>query len=1261
MISAATFIKSPIVKKIVNEAVKVGYSQLLKRDSCYALLAKYGIVKPEDDTRKLYFHAMVLFAALGKPSEYIDLLMLKSVSEAFKAEKVHNEIGAFARQLDAELHTNSLVRKIKDWDKLPEGDVDHFLMIYDRLVKDNAPASSVALLNGQEDLKQGMGTLLSGQSSMEQNILSAIKDLGAGSSNDVLLKEYETQINELSEELASGHASLILEKFVKLKSRVWDQLDNNLKFRLMTNIGVCYYQLNDSSQSAAVLIEAYHLLPGSEVAMSNLVNAHMAVDDHQSALEYLAVFLNKFPASVNAHACRIKINVNQQSVTVLESETPKALLQHPEIIAALGTVAHKRNEFDLAIAYFQKALVLIPEDVFTLKHLLQSYLEKYATNFRILNLKMLDEDSEVELDKLLALVYKLLEKEKKSDNKKDLVHLHLAEGFVLSLQRRLVEAHAALDRGLFIDPSNCNVLKQKAFAYAFNGEFELTVKTLLKIRDYALMPDVPTLLAEAYRNAGHPEKGIKVLEDFIASKKPSGPLGDSYRRNAVHILLDMYLMTSRRSKIITLRKTRFKDGTLLDHLSLSRIAYFLEEADKGAEELLLAYGLVNGKSTFQERFFLAIDLNNRGFVPQAINLLMSIVDPKVYSEPARILYTLLWTQGQSKQSLEILLAIRNANGILEKPARFEMECYQQLADYPSACMVAKLYLEKFPENDEVRLALGGFYNRLGLQSKHLELLETPIAYLELSPEFFQTYLAQLSSLGKREQAVASVYEYQRIKDSLDATNIYQQVILMYPVERGSWRYPQKVEVNSVVGLKKGASEFFLILEERATLDLRKNEINPAQPSFQQLIGKCVGEQVTLDNGEVWMVNSIVSKYQYAFERTTDDLKTVYAGKGKFHYFSFEEEKAKLDARPELLEANRKAAREGFNATFGKYNNREISLWSLAKLYHQNVIAMRDQVMANPDVGFQCNDGIPLSVQEIHSTLAGRRLCADLSALLAIFELNLFEVVCKRFGKILITPSTIDVIMDAIEENTLFKKNPSADTPILKFKQCLDEYCEEVFPQGLLELNAMEKSKADRLTGKDVLDSYLLVLQTNGCYLSDDFVNRKSFQEIYKGAALWSGEVLRYIHTLGDISDEQLCLCNISLVWKKYQIVGMDAKILLTAFRHFRHSHPEKLLACLQILSDRRTTEESGLVVAFYYMLLGYRDEGLSEEEKVLLCDEALAVFLRNRDVRLSLERLTELLDSGYATKIGIEDHIHVPAIKARLVALIVKLKNDKLL
>ncbi|WP_461789723.1 tetratricopeptide repeat protein [Pedobacter sp.] len=1250
-------IKSTLIRKVVVEAGKFGYSKLLKEYDAYKVLAGLKIAKPIDSHERLYIHTVLLFAALGKPEEYIRLILLKSCSDAFKQELVHGNVGAFVRELEHQLHTDQNIRIIKEWNQIPDGDVDHFFAIYNKLVKDVAAPSALSMLNKQEEMAQSFKLQFDKQNALTEMMLKEVRSLGLGTNEDAIQKEYRTQISEVTEELENGSAEKALFRLRKLKDRIWDNVSEQLKFTLLTNIGIGHYKLHQNNDAAEALIEAYGISPDTETSLSNVVNAYMAIDDRENTLYHLRLFLKKFPKSIGAHACRIKVFANNETLDELQQKVPKKILKNPEIIASLGMAARNRGEFDVAIRLLNDAHLANPKDDFIEKHLLQAYLEKYARNYKVLNMKILDGQTADDLELLLKIIYRQQKKSKETDNKIEQVNLFLSEGFVLSLTKKIPDALAALDRGLYLDPVNPNLLKQKGYIYAFEGKVELAIAELSKISDFALAPDVPCFLAECHRNNGNIGKGIKILEKVLRGGVISGILADHFTNQATHILLDMYILDGRRAKVEELGGKHFQGEHVLDKISAARIAYFLGEGEKGAELLRKACGLINDKSTYQEKFFLASDLQRHQLFSEAIEIYSLIVDPEIDSEPNRMLCKLLWDHAQMGQALTMLRQLRQANGVLEIPTRFEMECYQQIADYARATEIAEEYLKAFPANDEVRLILGGLYYRTGRPALQKSLLDVPMNYLELNAGFLQTYLAQLAGVGRREQAIDIAYEYQRIKDSEEASTIFQQTVLFYPF-RKERDVPVTADIDCAVTLSREDIKFTLILEDRDSMSLKKNEINLSHQRFEKIFGKSVGEEVSFGNTDRWYITSIVHKTKYAFDLGRQDQETVYADSSKMRWFKIDDIKKNLEENPELLQKQRQTSENAFNLTFKPYKQHEVSLFMLAKSMGVNLISVRDQVIAMKKVGIQCSEGERQTIEQIKEKIENRQLCADITTLLAVFELGLQERIFGQFGKILVVPATVDIVLNALEDGRSFRPDGNPSQPLIALKNFIDTYCEEVFPLSLLELNANDKSASDDIVGKSVLDTYLLCSEKQGVYLSDDFVCRESYKAGYDAPVMWTQDLLVFFHAEGQITRDVLSHANIELVKRNYQYVSLDSHTLYTAFKLFGGKDPEKLLACLEMLSGVRSTEDSAIVVAFHYMILGWRDLTMEEGAKEYLTDQALILFTFGRNPARAIAMWREILAGGFKTLISVSDEVYVEKIKTRLERLVQQLMAD---
>lgn len=466
--AALTFLfKNSIIQKKIEIGSKHTYKELSNNYYVYSLLEDVGIEKPKDDNERLYVHTAVLFAAKGKHPELIKLLLLKDSKQAFLDEIRNGKQGAFLQQLDEALHKQSFVREIKHWQQVPSEEAADFANIYQDLVTQVATPVQSELIAGIRSLnnlvkdqhresQQNIQRL----AQQMQAISASIADLTAPVT-DALQQEYERQITEVIKTLNQGKARRAADEFETLKNQLFDKLATPLKFKLLTNLGVAYFNLLEEEKAAPLLIAAHELDPESKLGWSNVVNAYLSIGDGANAQVHVDNYIKKFPDSTSAYVALIKLKAKELTNEEVIKLVPRKLRGSAEIITALGLASRQRDELETSIDLLRKAKSLKPDDRHINQQLLQSWLELLARNYRMINLQILTAEDKVNPLELLEIIRNEQTLTNEYETPLAKANLYLGEGFVLFLLKRRSEASATNLKGLAIDPESSFLRKQQ--------------------------------------------------------------------------------------------------------------------------------------------------------------------------------------------------------------------------------------------------------------------------------------------------------------------------------------------------------------------------------------------------------------------------------------------------------------------------------------------------------------------------------------------------------------------------------------------------------------------------------------------------------------------------------------------------------------------------------------------------------------------------------------------------------------------------------
>lgn len=1190
-------IKGTALKGLTSAVGKWSYAELTKSLTFFKLLSELGIERPKDEMARLYLHSIILFAAKGKPREFIELLVLKDVQASFKREKLFDESGAFLLQLDHALHTNQNIREIKHWNEVPFEQIEEFFLIYEGLVTGVQTPVQTKLVAGnkriEEKIDQGTASL--------DNITKALTELssklsttgifaeGEKDKNDPVNAEYQRQLKVILDRINSGQITRSLDELLTLKDQIWDQANGVVKFKLLTNIGVCYFRQDRPDNAHAFLVEAYQYDQESNLSLSNLVNAYMAVNDIENANKYLDILLEKHPDSVEAYVCLFKLRSDLLPISEIQKFIPEKLVENAEIIAAIGVSYKKLGNLQEAILFLEKAYQLKPDEEYIEQHLLQVYMEKYHVNFRLINIKEISADTKKELEHVLALIDSNFTKVEKTDLAELKAKVLLTRSFILDCLYRREEALETINRALTFDATNPLILKQKGIQLAFRGEFDESIEILNTIKDTTQVPDVPLFLGEVLRNARKYEQAVVVLEEYAEH------LTDEYYIKQVkHILLDVYIRAGMEDKIKAYL-VRYRDDTSLsDRIGLANANKALGHLDIATQLLRESCTQVDEESSFKEHFFLAEALFENSMFDEAILIYESITDLDVHSELSISLIQLYQKVGRKSDALKLMERLRMSTGAIRGITEAEIAIFQDLGDYEKAREIAYQYVAKFPKNITMQLRLNSLEIRLENFKAVDDFLDGEIEYWNLDISNFRNYVAQLLSRNKRNQAFKIVYEYRRLKNNLEAHTAYMQIVLQFPLTQDEVTEPKEVVIDCAVTLKnKSGHEYIQILENRASTDLLENEINPEHPRFKRLLGKKIGDQVHFENSsQKWTVVQILSKLKYAFHQSQLKSETIYAENSPIRSFHIDDF---WDVIAKLGDSNWKKNNDILN---NFYISGQATFGALANKMNKSPFELWDFLRAQKKVGIRCSPGMGDELDRFSSFLSPEKvLVLDILCLMTIHKLGVFAFLASYFSEILITPSTYDEVLDFIQESKNFMAENAVNENVERLMQDVKLYTKVVLPLSILEMNSIEKDTRDQVLGKSFYDSIILATEMNAVFCSDDFPLRGLAAQEQGLEVTWSHPLIWHLNQMGRIDDNAYQDLIITLVKLNYRHTSVSKDTLSRAFETSGYRIDADNSLVFSVLNGENSSIESAVNVACHFLVSIWANANLNMAEK----------------------------------------------------------------
>lgn len=181
------------------------------------------------------------------------------------------------------------------------------------------------------------------------------KDMFGLSAANASLAIGDILLDEVKQRLADrkfSEALHILDAFVQ-KQQV---MDNNTRFRVLTNKGVILSMIGRNAEAAENLLQAYTFNKTSEIAGTNAAQASLMTGDRRTATRIAKSVIKMAPGNTLAYRVLVLATATFSKAKSLVSRLSNPIHQSGDVLFALGLVAQRESDWDNAADCFQKSL-----------------------------------------------------------------------------------------------------------------------------------------------------------------------------------------------------------------------------------------------------------------------------------------------------------------------------------------------------------------------------------------------------------------------------------------------------------------------------------------------------------------------------------------------------------------------------------------------------------------------------------------------------------------------------------------------------------------------------------------------------------------------------------------------------------------------------------------------------------------------------------------------------------------------------------------
>lgn len=1044
-------------------------------------------------------------------------------------------------------------------------------------------------------------------------------------SSDVI-SEYQSELDHARDLIKEKKPFAALDLLDDLKRRVWYKSDNLVKYRILTNQGAAKQALGKDDEASRLFIEAYQFNIDDEKALSNL------------ALGYLLIG-NKKEASIKASEAFKKNPMNQQSIAVyLQSTTQKEResflnkLTHqeintPEVYLSLGFLAYKEKNHLKAEKYLRKAIDLNLDNSLEIPTFLAGVL--IEKNIPILKkqelegIKIKSSQDVTEAIDLLTTSWKKVENSELAKAKVNwLVNISFANRILGNFNEALDYARKAHE----LVPDNIEAIKNYAMLLWDKEDFEPAYKLFSQFKNSKDFLEAPYLMALIKRE----QKDFKSSIDLIKEQLDKKDIPDNNREDGLALLIETYIMAGDEkgaNKVLSkeLKKNRKNIQALVFKSKLLKQINRLDEAISYIKE---AYSYLHQDSSYADKFMVASQAYVLKLFPEARDLLEDIIDKSVYSELSyRLLYSYFETNNFAK-ALALSDSLIEKHGDIKDLLKIQAAIYEEQEHLEKVSDIYIRLLNIDPNDTAVKIQLGYIMLR---QNKHDELdrfLDDTHFDLNNTSLMSRYRLAYLFSIkNKSNKFLTTIYETRRKYYNEERAHIeYIKLFFLRPHITEALTDATKVKIGVAVSLRtpEGKEEQYVI-DDRSDASKALKEITPHEDLAKKLIGKKIGDKVSIGQNAVVEVVGIKNKYVHALHESLGLFHTLFNNVPDLQGFQIGIP-TKDGEKPEgfdLIEDQIRKQHQHTQQVADLYKDKKLTIGAFANLIGKNIIEVWGGLISDEKLGINfCRGDFQEREEAVSHLKKGVRIVVDPIALLTLNSLEVKGLLTKEFGKFGIAQSTKDLILELItqlhptrkqgylvlgqegENITRYERTPESIQKNIKYLEGLlewiDKNCDILPVSQLDDISKETREEWEKLFGTPSVNTILIAREKNTILLCDDERLRTIGKNEYNIEGIWTQALFMDALNKKIISQDQYDEFVIKLVSLSYYYVSVSGDNLFYALKKSNWKNEEPFISFLRITQPPFSEVNSAIMVSIDFLYKVYTKRIISTDMTLII-------------------------------------------------------------
>ena len=1090
-------------------------------------------------------------------------------------------------------------------------------------------------ISSQEDLKQ-----------LDEGLKYVARYQG---DSEVLNGEYHDQINYARDLINKYKPQSAFDYLIELEKKKWNRFDNILKFRLKAYIGAALLGIGKSIEAAKAFIEAKQYNPKDEKALLNYALGNLFLQKFEEVVKTARKVIKENPANTQAYSLLIQGLSSSITFEEILLQVPDSIKDDPEVSMALGFVAYKKDEYDQAISWNEKAIDKKGDLIEAKTTLANILLDSVIHNKPLTDLELVS-SQEIEIIQRSIQLYSeiwdlIKDSELASYQVQCLSNRSLAYRILGDFDSALKDQELALS----LEPENAQFILLKASLLYEKGDYPGAEVLLTPIKDNSQVPSASLLLSEVLKAQGKIGDAISLIKLKIAEELEE-PLDREYRR----YLINLYLSIEKSDEA-----EKVAEDLDVEHIVnfASKASIFRKKGDdKGARDILIqGLAKIDQDSKLAEILALAYELYWIKDFENASLLLEKVIDPSVDNELTRRLLNCYHHLGNDQAILDVCKKLRGKNGVIKDLTELELSILEEIGDVESAEHLSKEHLSTFQDDVSIKVRLAtNLYRQQKIEELKTFLL-TEFEF-ELLPLNARVQLAQLYEItGSSLKAIDLMYETRRdfFKES-EAHSRY--IAVFFAREKSLDLVSSEVEPNTAVQIEEmNGSKRWYVLEERENSDLAKNELDIGSALAKSLLGKKVGDTVVLNGNSIQekkaTIIEIKHKFVYALHESTSIFNTLFPDDGSFFALDLKIEDKKENIPNEFLKML-DAQSERHQVIIDIYKQGQTPVSVLARLLGRGIIETWGYLINREDVGLRSCLGTQPEIDQALRKISENKksLTVDLISLLTIHGINLADKLVECYGKLNIARSSLDEILDVLtirkaftsdgylaagKENGVYVKEEVTQEKLNENTEYLESIfkwaeknCNIIPLRTPLSFNSQKKELLIDMIGKSSLDTLGIAKQQESILISDDYWLRAFAKTEFNIDGIWIQVLISKAVDEGIISKVEYEKAVVKLACSNYRYTAISSDTLFEAAKQADWQPKGAFSKVASLLGGREADLHSSMIVVEDFIVKLYMDSiylPTTQSLLLLTLQYAIPATLTEKTIKILINRLKRRL------------------------------------